>query len=77
MVKLDSIFQGECSNAAKSEPTKTPHQFNALLDFLLHPEKSIDDQDTIDWCRWLVGGGRSYEDYSSNGKSLSSLKSFQ
>ena len=59
-------FQAECSNSAKSEPSKTPHHLNALLDHLLHPEKSIDDQDTIDWCRWLVGGGRSYEEFAAN-----------
>jgi hypothetical protein len=38
-----------------------------LLDFLLHPDKPIDDQDAIDWCRWLVGGGRSYEDFAAQG----------
>ncbi len=39
---------------------------NALLNHLLHPEKPIDDQDTIDWCRWLVGGGCSYEDFATS-----------
>ena len=62
-----AYVQSEC-NAAKTEPSKSPQHLNALLDHLLHPEKPIDDQDTIDWCRWLVGGGRSYEDFAANGE---------
>ena len=61
------FFQSECIDSAKSEPIKTPQHLDALLDYLLNPEKDIKDQDTIDWCRWLVGGGRSYEDFASNG----------
>ena len=38
------------------EPVKTPHHLNALLDHLLQPERSIDDTETIEWCRWLVPG---------------------
>lgn len=59
-----AYVQAEC-NSAKTEPSKSPQHLNALLDHLLHPEKNIDDQDTIDWCRWLVGGGRSYEDFAA------------
>eukprot|EP00094_Tigriopus_californicus_P009370 TCALIF_09035-PA protein Name:"Similar to Ubr3 E3 ubiquitin-protein ligase UBR3 (Mus musculus)" AED:0.13 eAED:0.13 QI:208/0.88/0.8/1/0.88/0.9/10/0/606 len=55
----------EC-NTAKAEPSKSPQHLNALLDHLLHPEKPINDQDAIDWCRWLVGGGRSYDDFAAN-----------
>ena len=68
-----AYVQAEC-NSAKSEPSKSPQHLNALLDHLLHPEKPIDDQDTIDWCRWLVGGGRSYEDFAANGESKSAYK---
>ena len=38
----------------------------ALLDHLLHPEKDINDTETVDWCRWLVGGGRTPDDFSHN-----------
>jgi len=48
---------------------------NALLDHLLNPEKPIDDQDTIDWCRTLVGGGNSYEDFAAIGETESMLMS--
>ena len=55
-INFSSNSQAECRDT-KVEGTKNPpHHLNALLDHLLHPQKSIDDQDTIDWCHWLVGG---------------------
>ena len=59
-----AYVQAECRNSANFEPSRTPHHLNALLDHLLHPEKSIDNQDTIDWCRYLVSGDRSYDDFA-------------
>ena len=62
-------IQAECNSANTGEPSrKEPQHLNALLDNLLDPEKEINNQDTIDWCRWLVGGGISYEDFSKNGE---------
>jgi hypothetical protein len=69
-----AYVQAECNSAKSSEPSKSPAHLNALLDHLLHPEKPIDDQDTIDWCRWLVGGGRSYEDFAANGELALGIK---
>ena len=63
-----AYVQAECNAAKSTEPSKSPQHLNALLDHLLHPEKPIDDEDTIEWCRWLVGGGRSYEDFAANGE---------
>ena len=61
-------LQAECNSSNAGEPSrKEPQHLNALLDYLLDPEKDINNQDTIDWCRWLVGGGTSYEDFSQNG----------
>ena len=69
-----AYVQAEC-NSAKAEPSKSPQHLNALLDHLLHPEKPIDDQETIDWCRWLVGGGRDFDDFAANGeKHIASLQ---
>ena len=45
-----------------------PAHLQALLDYLLHPIKDIGDSETIDWCRWLVGGGKRPEDFTSAGK---------
>ena len=36
------------------------------MDYLLHPEKDISDDNTVEWCKWLVGGGRSPDDFTKN-----------
>lgn len=40
-----------------------------LLDDLLAPDKPIDDLETIDWCKWLIAGGRMPDDFAGIGKS--------
>ena len=66
-----AYVQAECNSSnTGSERSKEPQHLNALLDYLLDPEKDVNNQDTIDWCRWLVGGGTSYEDFSQNGMIL-------
>ena len=32
------------------------------MEYLLHPEREINDE-TVDWCRWLVGGGRTHDEF--------------
>ena len=41
-----------CTTVA--EVQQTPQHLQALLDHLLHPEKDIDDGETVDWCRYGV-----------------------
>jgi E3 ubiquitin-protein ligase UBR3 len=53
-----------CSNSA------SPQHLSELLDLLLNPEKTIDEWDTIDWCKWLIAGGRTPDEFSSIGKLL-------
>ena len=62
-----AFVQAECSNSSSNsgDPSKPPQHLNALLDHLLHPEKSIDDPETIEWCESLVGGGKSYEEFAN------------
>ena len=36
------------------------------MDYLLHPDKDIDDSEAVEWCKWLVGGGRTPDDFSVN-----------
>ncbi|XP_072747592.1 E3 ubiquitin-protein ligase Ubr3 isoform X3 [Anoplolepis gracilipes] len=38
---------------------------NELLDVLLNPSKPIDDWETIDWCKWLMAGGRTPDEFAS------------
>uniref|UniRef100_A0A2R5LIR0 E3 ubiquitin-protein ligase n=1 Tax=Ornithodoros turicata TaxID=34597 RepID=A0A2R5LIR0_9ACAR len=51
-------FQLECSQ------TDNPEQLNELLDVILDPRKPIDIWDTIDWCKWLMAGGKTPDEFS-------------
>lgn len=51
----------ECSR--QNEPQK----LTDLLDHLLNPEKAIDDFETLDWCRWLISGGSTFEEFAKTG----------
>ena len=68
-----AFVQAECmankasSSATALEVPRPPAHLQALLDHLLHPGKDIGDTETIDWCRWLVGGGQWPEDFSNKG----------
>ena len=42
-------------------------QLNDFIDYLLDPKKPIDDFETLDWCRWLVAGGVTFEEFSKEG----------
>lgn len=42
-----------------------PPYLNELLDVLLNPSKPIDDWETIDWCKWLMAGGRTPDEFAS------------
>lgn len=44
------------------------HYLNLLLDDLLMPDKRINDPETIDWCKWLIAGGRIPEDFAQIGE---------
>ena len=70
-----AFVQAECmaSKAAADASTPPPEvpqppaHLQALLDHLLHPGKDISDMETIDWCRWLIGGGEKPEDFTHRG----------
>lgn len=38
-----------------------------LLDHLLNPEKPIDEYETLDWLRWLISGGSTFEEFARAG----------
>ncbi|XP_047503172.1 E3 ubiquitin-protein ligase Ubr3 [Pieris napi] len=42
-----------------------PQHLGPLLDVLLNPSKAIDEWETIDWCRWLLAGGRTPDEFSA------------
>nr|CAD7264078.1 unnamed protein product [Timema shepardi] len=55
-----AYVHADCSNSAY------PQHLNELLDLLLNPGKTIDDWETIDWCKWLIAGGRTPDEFASN-----------
>lgn len=56
-----SFINNECCNG------KSDH-LNCVLDVILNPEKNIDNLDYIEWCKWLIAGGRTPDDFASIGK---------
>lgn len=57
-----AYIHAECSN------TTSPRHLNELLDLLLNPGKAIDEWETIDWCKWLMAGGRTPDEFANIGK---------
>ena len=45
-------------------------RLNEILDILLNPANNIDDWETIDWCRWLVAGGHTPDEFTNIGTIL-------
>ena len=43
-------------------------QLFELLDYLLDPEKSLDDFERLDWCRWVIAGGTTFDDFAKTGR---------
>lgn len=53
-----AYVHADCSNST------SPQHLNELLDVLLNPGKMIDEWETIDWCKWLIAGGKTPDDFS-------------
>ena len=58
-------MKAECSK--QTDPQKIKY----LCDVLLNPAtKQIDDFETLDWCRWLISGGSTFEEFAKTGDYL-------
>ncbi|GFY54890.1 e3 ubiquitin-protein ligase ubr3 [Trichonephila inaurata madagascariensis] len=53
-----AYIQGVCTSQSNSDIT------NEVFDSILNPLVPINDWDSIDWCKWLLAGGRTPEDYT-------------
>ncbi|XP_053609787.1 E3 ubiquitin-protein ligase Ubr3 [Plodia interpunctella] len=51
-------IHAECVNGS-------PQHLGPLLDVLLNPSKAIDEWETVDWCRWLIAGGRTPDEFAA------------
>lgn len=56
-----AFINNECVNG------KTEY-LNCVLDVILNPEQNIDNLDNIEWCKWLIAGGRTPDEFASIGK---------
>lgn len=56
-----AFINNECVNG------KTEY-LNCVLDVILNPEKNIDNLEHIEWCKWLIAGGRTPDEFASIGK---------
>lgn len=56
-----AYIHADCSNK------RNPEHLNEVLDNLLNPVKSIDDWETIEWCKWLMAGGRTPDEFANTG----------
>ncbi|XP_044253038.1 E3 ubiquitin-protein ligase Ubr3 [Tribolium madens] len=54
-----AYIHADCSNSP------CPQHLNAVLDSLLNPARSIDEWETIDWCKWLMAGGRTPDEFAN------------
>ena len=49
-------------------------QLTELLSYLLDPLTQLSDFERIDWCRWLIAGGETFDEFVNTGNLL--LQSF-
>lgn len=47
--------------------SSTKH-LNIFMDTILNPSKKIDDTENIEWCKWLISGGRTPTEFSAIGE---------
>lgn len=57
-----SLIQSEVSANGYSK------NLEAMMDDILSPDKDIFDSDNIEWCKWIMAGGKSPIDFSSIGE---------
>nr|CAI5859026.1 unnamed protein product [Callosobruchus analis] len=65
-----AYIHADCSSG------RNPLHLNEVLDNLLNPVKAIEEWETIEWCKWLMAGGRTPDEFSSTGKDFVSSHSF-
>ncbi|KAL4707973.1 hypothetical protein ACJJTC_010589 [Scirpophaga incertulas] len=62
-----AYIHADCSSGS-------PQHLGPLLDVLLNPSKAIDEWETIDWCRWLIAGGRTPDEFATVASPLLRIK---
>ena len=57
-----NYVKSECLMKSPGQP-----QLVELLNHLLDCSKSLDDYDRLDWCRWLISGGETFDEFTKTG----------
>uniref|UniRef100_A0ABD2XDP5 E3 ubiquitin-protein ligase n=1 Tax=Trichogramma kaykai TaxID=54128 RepID=A0ABD2XDP5_9HYME len=61
-----AYIHAECSKAALGMHSNAAlNTVKALLEKILDPTKPISDWETIDWCKWLMAGGSTFDEFDS------------
>lgn len=64
-----AFIHSECVANAGGDKRMLSQMSTVLFD----PRKSIADWDSIDWIKWIIAGGKAPEEFSQNGKYLSTI----
>lgn len=47
--------------------TQRKPQLDEFMHLILNPDRKIDDKDSIEWCMWLIDGGRTPTEFAAIG----------
>ena len=70
-----ALINAELSKSGGSNTQKNQN-LEALLHVILNLGKAIDDSENIEWCKWLIAGGRSPAEFSSIGNVVFFIRYF-
>ena len=54
-------IKDECSSSGSTK------SLSELLDYLLDPSKVLDDFDRMDWLKWVIAGGTTFDEFEKEG----------
>lgn len=67
MIKEKGLRDGSAFINNECVKGKTEY-LNCVLDVILNPEENIDNPSNINWCKWLIAGGRTPDDFATIGE---------
>ena len=70
MMPLPNMYLKKSKRSVITVIRASPDQLKDFLNNLLSPVKDINDLETIDWCRWLMAGGQTPEEFANEGRRM-------
>lgn len=64
-----AYFASELS-AGRGSGGATTDLLDDFLNLILNPEELIDNTENIDWCKWLIAGGRTPSEFATIGECI-------